>query len=589
LVFAAEASARFGGHFAVSVRPQSLFSRSESIAPRLAARLVALTSLLLAGVGVVTFWSLYSQRHHQLAQSTTNAADQLSAAMSLPLWNFQERVVDRILDGAMADENIAGIIVRQPNVAAEGGTSSFARSRDAQWHSIKAAHLLQEGEISEARNISYDNNAIGTLQVISSARWIDATLYSGLYLFIALILLLNAVLVTCLYVLLRREIINPLQVIGEFAHRVAETDADLARAPQGTFHGELDGLRSSIETMVRLLQGRYAALKASEARFRTLIEGAPTAIATSREGITLYCNRKFVEVYGYTSGDELVGQPVTSFWAPESRDVARERMQRRERGEAVPPNAQGIAQRKDGSHFPVEMVVASVELADGPAGVAFVTDVTERNEAQAKARKHELELVHARLGERVNLAHDLHDGLGGMLIGNIAAVEQSTGDIPSHEVLSMFRELRDDLRLIIDTASAQHYGEHSLAELLAPLRHRVTRLLETHDIDVSWRLENLEDLYLATSKSLDLMRILQESLANILKHSRATRVQVDLRRDDRSLLLEVTDNGIGMRATSAQISGVGMRSMNTRAQRLKGTLVVGSQPGATVLRLEVPL
>ena len=81
-----------------------------------------------------------------------------------------------------------------------------------------------------------------------------------------------------------------------------------------------------------------------------------------------------------------------------------------------------------------------------------------------------LELVHARLGERVNLAHDLHDGLGGMLIGNIAALEQASDSLPSREVLDMFRELRDDLRLIIDTASAQHYGEHSLAELLAPLR-----------------------------------------------------------------------------------------------------------------------
>ncbi|MEO8673002.1 MAG: ATP-binding protein [Tahibacter sp.] len=209
--------------------------------------------------------------------------------------------------------------------------------------------------------------------------------------------------------------------------------------------------------------------------------------------------------------------------------------------------------------------------------------------ADTLARQHELELVHARLGERVNLAHDLHDGLGGMLIGNIAAIEQTAGSIPSREVLSMFRELRDDLRLIIDTASAQHYGEHSLAELLAPLRHRTTRLLEAHDIDVHWRIDGLDELFLTTSKSLDLLRILQESLANILKHSRATRVDVDLHREDQHLLLEVTDNGVGIDATHEPGPGVGMRSMRTRTVRLNGTLSVGSQSGATVLRLRIPL
>ncbi len=208
--------------------------------------------------------------------------------------------------------------------------------------------------------------------------------------------------------------------------------------------------------------------------------------------------------------------------------------------------------------------------------------------ADTLARQHELELLHARLGERVNLAHDLHDGLGGMLIGNIAAIENAPENLPSRDVLSMLRELRDDLRLIIDTASAQRYGEHSLVELLAPVRHRMTRLLEAHDIEVTWRIDGLDDLYLSTSKSLDLLRILQESLANTLKHSHATHVEVDLHRAGQGLLLEVADNGVGISATPDS-PGIGMRSMKARAQRLKGTFSVGSQPGATVLRMQIPL
>ena len=219
----------------------------------------------------------------------------------------------------------------------------------------------------------------------------------------------------------------------------------------------------------------------------------------------------------------------------------------------------------------------------------------QRNVEEARAelattlsRQHDLELVHARLGERVSLAHDLHDGLGGMLIGNIATLEQAPDSMPSRKVLDMFRELRDDLRLIIDTASAQHYGEHSLAELLAPLRHRMTRLFEAHDIDVRWRLDGLEKVYMTTTQNLDLLRILQEALANVLKHSGANRVEVELCNDADALNLEISDNGHGMQSTDTAGFGTGMRSMQARARRLGAALTVGSEPGATIVRLHMP-
>ncbi len=208
--------------------------------------------------------------------------------------------------------------------------------------------------------------------------------------------------------------------------------------------------------------------------------------------------------------------------------------------------------------------------------------------ATTLSRQHELELVHARLGERVSLAHDLHDGLGGMLIGNIAELEQAPEHISSRKMLEALRELRDDLRLIIDTASAQHYGEHSLAELLAPLRHRMARLFEARDIDTRWRVGNLEKVYLTTTQSLDLLRLLQEALTNVLKHSGAKRVDVELRHDDGTLRLEVGDDGRGM-PTTGQVAGTGLRSMQARARRLGATLSIDSAPGATFVRLTMAL
>jgi signal transduction histidine kinase len=206
----------------------------------------------------------------------------------------------------------------------------------------------------------------------------------------------------------------------------------------------------------------------------------------------------------------------------------------------------------------------------------------------ALRRQHELELVHVRLGERVGLAHDLHDGLGGMLIHNIAMLEQAPEQMPSRQVLGIFHQLRDDLRLIIDTASAQHYGEHSLAALLGPLRHRMTQMLEAHGIALCWRVSGVDQVYPTTTQSLDLLRILQEALTNVLKHSGASCASVDLHRAAGRLTLEINDDGAGFATSAGNGLGTGMRSMRARAQRLGAKLITRSDPGNTMVRLSMP-
>ncbi|MGB0134116.1 ATP-binding protein [Dokdonella sp.] len=214
-------------------------------------------------------------------------------------------------------------------------------------------------------------------------------------------------------------------------------------------------------------------------------------------------------------------------------------------------------------------------------------DQARRELAETLSRQHTLELAHVRLGERVSLAHDLHDGLGGMLIGNIAALEQGPENVSSRKMLDALRELRDDLRLIIDTASAQHYGENSLGELLAPLRHRTSRLFEAYDIALHWDTDRLDDVYLTNTQSLDLLRIVQEALTNVLKHAQARRVDVEVRNNNDALTLEVRDDGQGVGKAGSE-QGTGMRSMQARARRLAAHLSVASQGGGTLVRLHRP-
>lgn len=208
-------------------------------------------------------------------------------------------------------------------------------------------------------------------------------------------------------------------------------------------------------------------------------------------------------------------------------------------------------------------------------------------------QQHALALAHSRAGERLQLVRDLHDGFGGTLVGAITRLQHAPDETSRDEMVDLLKDMRDDLRLVIDTTAQE---QADLATLIAPLRHRASRLLEAADIDAHWRVEGLEGLQLGPGRSLDLLRLLQEALTNVFKHSRAARVDVHLRRAGDRLKLRVHDDGIGLSGTAAatgkaRVGGAGMASMRHRAQRLGAELrVSGASDGSgTTLELDLPL
>lgn len=209
--------------------------------------------------------------------------------------------------------------------------------------------------------------------------------------------------------------------------------------------------------------------------------------------------------------------------------------------------------------------------------------------AATLAQQHALELTHARIGERVNLVSDLHDGLGGMLVGSIATLERTPENLSAPELLAMLKRLRDDLRLIID-ATGRDDGARVLGELLAPLRHRSAQLLDANGIDCRWQVSGIDTLELPPSQSLDLMRFLQEALTNVLKHSASRRVDVTVARAGAELRLSVRDDGRGFAVEgTGEAGGAGLRSLRTRARRLGAELQLQSRPGETQVALRMPL
>lgn len=129
--------------------------------------------------------------------------------------------------------------------------------------------------------------------------------------------------------------------------------------------------------------------KTSEKRFRTLVEKAPSAIAIGRDGVIRYVNQKYVEMFGLRTAREAIGHPIRERCAPLCSDVFEERIHLRARGVAVPAEYETVGLRGDGTQFPVHIAVAIVELADGPASVAFLTDISRQKQNEEALRERE--------------------------------------------------------------------------------------------------------------------------------------------------------------------------------------------------------
>lgn len=202
-------------------------------------------------------------------------------------------------------------------------------------------------------------------------------------------------------------------------------------------------------------------------------------------------------------------------------------------------------------------------------------------------RQHELRVASSRMAERIRLAHNLHDGMGATLVNNIAALEHGGGETSPARFLSTLKELREELRLVIDTSTGTHPDDRTPAEWLAPLRARLTLLCENRNILCRWQLDELGDETLAAARGLDMVRVVQEGVTNALRHSGGREIHILLQAHAEKLRLTIRDDGHGFDPEKATGPGIGLQSMASRAARLGGTFNLRSSEEGTVLVFDI--
>jgi signal transduction histidine kinase/streptogramin lyase len=217
----------------------------------------------------------------------------------------------------------------------------------------------------------------------------------------------------------------------------------------------------------------------------------------------------------------------------------------------------------------------------------------KRTHAEQQAFSHQL--INSQEQERKRIAAELHDSLGQnlLIIKNRALLGLSTPD--NHQ------RAMDELEVISGTAS-QAIGEvREIAHNLRPyqldrlgltkaLAAMIRKTAGSSNIEFSTTLDKIDDLFSKESE-INLYRIVQESVNNILKHSAATRAGLTIRKESRGVEVIIEDNGKGMAAIeNGEAAGMGLSTIAERVKILGGQQSIRSAPGqGTVITLKIGL
>ena len=217
-----------------------------------------------------------------------------------------------------------------------------------------------------------------------------------------------------------------------------------------------------------------------------------------------------------------------------------------------------------------------------------VIDITERKRAEESLRE-------VREAERSRMARDLHDGA-------LQDITYALAEAQLVGILAAGTELNDRLEQVV---GALERGSQGLREAVYDLRLQEERdrpLPEALEalLEMNRRMNPRCDMRLEVGggvpssplgeTGIEVLRIVQEALNNVRRHSGAENAVVSLSAQGSELVAEIEDDGRGFDTNASQPGGIGQKSMRERAAALGGRLEVQSEPGkGTRVRVRVPL
>lgn len=342
------------------------------------------------------------------------------------------------------------------------------------------------------------------------------------------------------------------------------------------------------------------ALQQSEVRFRTIFESAHLGIAVvGLDKRILVANPRLEKMLGYENA-ELNGMDLLSLTYPEDVKITRELLENLLAGKREHYKLEKRFLRKDNQFMWGSFTVSLVRDADGNPrfAIKLIEDISERKQLESELAEVQQRLLEGRELERIQLAQELHDVPIQDLYGVLYQLNDFNHLIVGQETSDEWVNVRRTIQDVIHTLRAI-CGELRSPTLIpfgleGAIREHADQIQNKHP-GISVKLDLKHDgNVLPEQMRLNLFRIYQQAMTNVVRHAQATEVSVSFTWDEEQVILQIQDNGQGFEVPQRWIGLVrkghlGLVGAAERAELIGGSFQVISRPGAgTSIKVIVP-
>lgn len=360
-----------------------------------------------------------------------------------------------------------------------------------------------------------------------------------------------------------------------------------------TAYPSMDGI-SVVARDVTSHKRAEEALRRSEEKFSKAFEASPAMITivgiTDRQYIEV--NRAFEKYTGFQRS-EVIGRSISEV----SGRVGLQSLNYAF-GEAVEQgsvrNMEALVGRKSGEALIVLLSAEVVEFDGQPCVLTVAEDISDRKQVELERTELSRRLMTAQEAERRRIARELHDGIGQSLallgIQLQRAGQLSASGKKNPGVAELCTKVKEIGNQVSRLSHQLHSSELEFLGLAVAVKSLCREFSEQYGTRIDCSCTRIPD-DLDNDIALSLLRVVQEALHNIAKHSRASSVTVQLSGESRELALTISDDGIGFEVGKIRSArGLGLISMRERIHLAGGKFDISSTPGTgTKIQARVPL
>ncbi|HEX6558265.1 MAG TPA: ATP-binding protein, partial [Longimicrobiales bacterium] len=215
-------------------------------------------------------------------------------------------------------------------------------------------------------------------------------------------------------------------------------------------------------------------------------------------------------------------------------------------------------------------------------------------EYRKKQRDLSVRALNAAEEERKRVATDLHDKTAQTLAGLLVRLSLVKSVNDPEVRAALLKEAAEEASFAMDevyrVVQALRPPALEMLGLKGAIEAQARTIAEKAGIEVEVQSEDLRGA-LDSQAEIAVYRILQEALSNVVRHARATRAVIHLRRSNDGVLATIEDNGVGFAADEVlrESRSLGLFGMQERASYLGGTVEIRSGNGGTTVEVQIPV